>query len=113
MMHRNIPKFRKVMISQPMKGKTKEEIQIERNEMTKLLEKEYGDNYIVLDTTVKDHENKSDLECFSESIGFMSKCDVLVMGVGWSTARGCKLEHDIAKAYNVPILYLQKPFGSE
>ena len=113
MMYRNIPKFRKVMISQPMAGKTSDEIEDERNEMNNLLEKQYGDNYIVLDTTVKDHESKSDLECFSESIMFMSKCDVLVMGVGWSTARGCKLEHDIAKAYNVPILYLKKPLGSE
>lgn len=104
-MYRNIGKL-KVMISQPMKGKTREEIADERNEMTKLLESKYTGDYIILDTTVSDYENKTDLECFAESILFLSKCDLLVMGIGWEDARGCKLEHDIAEAYNVPILYL-------
>jgi hypothetical protein len=39
---------------------------------------------------------------------FMSKADVLAMGFGWENARGCKLEHDIAKAYGVPVIYLEK-----
>ena len=33
------------------------------------------------------------------------------MGHGWENARGCKLEHEIAKAYNMPIVYLDDIAG--
>ena len=98
--------MKKIMISQPMAGKTKEEIDKERNEMAEQLLRYFGDDCEIMATTVENYEEKSDLECFSESIFFMSKCDVLCMGDGWANARGCKLEHEIAKAYNVPIIYL-------
>ena len=38
----------------------------------------------------------------------MSMADVLAMGFGWENARGCKLEHEIAKAYGVHIIYLDE-----
>lgn len=98
----------KIMVSQPMNGKTKEEIEEERENISKLVHEaldELWDEIIIMDTTVEDHENKTDLECFSESIGFMAEADMLVMGKGWEKARGCILEHAIAKEYYVPILY--------
>ena len=91
----------KAMLSSPMRGKTSEEIEMERKQMIELL-----DDYEVMDTIVEDYENKTDLECFAESIKFMSQSDVLVMGYGWENARGCILEHNIALAYDLPIIYL-------
>ena len=61
-----------------------------------------------MSTVVEDHEQKSELECFAESVLFMSMADVLAMGYGWENARGCKLEHEIAKAYHVEIVYLDE-----
>ena len=96
----------KIMLSSPMKGKTQEEIEEEREEMFEKIG--YMDvDYVVMETVIKDAEKKSELECFSESIWLMSKADVLCMGYGWQEARGCRLEHDIAKAYNMPIIYLE------
>lgn len=96
----------KIMLSSPMAGKTKEEINNERDKMADLLFDYYDDNCVIKATVIKNHEEKSALECFSESIFFMSQVDVLAMGFGWENARGCKLEHQIAKAYGLSVVYL-------
>lgn len=99
----------KIMLSSPMAGKSKEEIDSERNEMANLLFDYYGDdNCEIISSVVEDHEQKSPLECLSESIFFMSMADVLAMGYGWEDARGCKLEHEIAKAYHKEVVYLDE-----
>ena len=98
----------KIMLSSPMNGKTKTEIDNERSEMANLLFDYYDDNCEIMSTVIENHNEKSALECFSESILFMSMADVLAMGFGWENARGCSLEHDIALAYDVPVVYLNK-----
>lgn len=100
--------MKKVMISQPMAGKTSDEIAEERKEMSKLLNERYPNDYEILDTTVPDYDKKTDLQCFSESISFMAQADILVMGIGWENTRGCILEHEIATAYNLDVLYLEE-----
>ncbi len=95
----------KIMLSSPMAGKTDEEIADERSAMINEIETIYP-HYEVMDTFIEDHESKTDLECFAESVKFLSQADVLVMGRGWEDARGCKLEHDIAQAYGLQIYYL-------
>ena len=94
-----------VMISLPMQGKTEEQIDEEMADMMDLVWNIYPDACI-RDSIIENHEEKTELECFSESIFHMSQSDMLAMGYGWENARGCKLEHEIAKAYNMPILYL-------
>jgi len=98
----------KIMLSSPMKDKTDKEISDERNEMANLLFDYYDDNCEIMSTIIENHNEKSALECFSESILFMSMADVLAMGFGWENVRGCNLEHDIALAYDVPVVYLDK-----
>lgn len=97
----------KIMLSSPMNGKPKTEIDKERNEMANLLFDYYGDGECeILSSVIEDHKTKSDLECLSESIFFMSQTNLLAMGFGWENSRGCKIEHEIAKAYNLPVVYL-------
>lgn len=97
----------KIMLSRPMKGKTRKEIEEEEKEMASVIFDKYEDNCEIILSIIENPEEKSELECFSESIFFMSRADVLAMGFGWENARGCKLEHDIAKAYGVPVIYLE------
>lgn len=99
-----------IMISCPMKGKTREQIDEERANMMDLVWNIYPDACIRA-SVIENHEEKTELECFSESIFHMSQCDILAMGHGWENARGCKLEHEIAKAYNMPIVYLDDIVG--
>ena len=100
----------KIMLSSPMKGKTKEQIDSERKDMIELLLDTF-DNSVVIESVIENPEEKTELECFSESIFHMSQSNILAMGHGWEKARGCKLEHEIAKAYNMPIVYLDDITG--
>ena len=99
----------KIMISQPMKDKTRDEIELQQEKIANILFDHYGDGNIeILTTIVENHEKKSALECLSESIFFLSTCDILCMAEGWENARGCRIEHEIAKAYDKKIIYMKE-----
>ena len=98
------------MFSQPMNGKTYKEIVDTKYDTAEKLEnhikkKMKVESFIIMDTIVTDRDKKSTLECFAESIGYMSQADLLVMCKGWQKSRGCTLEHEIAKTYDLPIMY--------
>ena len=84
------------MISQPMKGKTNEQIREERADLVKGLEEE---GYEVVDTVLDISENKSPIYYLSKSIELLDQADAVVFMRGWQEARGCKIEYQIAKDY--------------
>ena len=89
----------KIMISQPMQGKTEKQIRDERKELVKQLEKE---GHEVIDTIfAKESPTESDTAIYylSKSIEAMSKVDAIVFMRGWNNARGCVIEHEIARMY--------------
>lgn len=90
----------KVMISQPMKEKTNEQIRIEREELVKELEKQ---GYEIVDTIINDFiEGEGDnyaIRCLAKSIEFIANVEGIVFMPGWENARGCKIEYFVAKNY--------------
>ena len=94
-------------ISQPMKGKTEERIRKERQDLVEWL-MEMG--YDVIDSVFGDFpESENDVKCIplaylGKSLALMAKCDGVAFAPGWANARGCKIEHDCAVAYGIPIL---------
>lgn len=104
----------KAMISQPMAGKTDEEIIETRERATKILEKH---GYKVIDTFFTDEwtnneklKEKGDIVqipiyFLSKSLEAMSKCHAVYFCKGWKNARGCRIEHDAALAYGLNIIY--------
>ena len=107
--------MRKAMFSQPMAGKTQEEIIATREKAMKVLEKDFT----VINTLFTDEwysrEKLSERGvvqiplCFlSKSIENMSLCHAAYFAKGWENARGCKIEHDVAKAYGLEIIYEQE-----
>lgn len=86
----------KIMISQPMKGKTNQQIREERNELVKKLEFE---GHIVIDTVLDISENKSPIYYLSKSIELLDKADAVIFMQGWEKARGCKIEYQVALEY--------------
>ena len=93
------------MISQPMNSKSNEEIESERADLVATLEEQ---GYDVLDTvfTLEDVE-KDDPICFlAKSLEAMADADVVVFMPGWEQARGCRIEHNVAKEYNKEIMEL-------
>lgn len=88
----------KVMISQPMRGKTNEEIKEERTELIKRLQEE---GHEVVDTVFDDFpEGKATpVHYLAKSIEFIANVEGVVFMKGWENARGCRIEHQIAKEY--------------
>ena len=104
---------KKAMLSQPMRGKTEAEIVATREKAIAALEER---GYQVVNTLFTDEwysdENmrKRGVEqiplCFlAKSLENMSLCHAAYFCKGWETARGCRIEHEAAKAYGLEILY--------
>lgn len=98
----------KIFISQPMRGKTEQQILDERMKaVTKVSELFNDKEVIIAESYQKDlHKNANPLYCLSKSLELMSKCDLVVFVEGYQNARGCKIEHECAKEYGYGILYL-------
>ena len=105
--------MRKAMLSQPMAGKSDNEIAATRDAAIKALNKK---GYEIVNTLFTDEwYNKDQMEargvvqiplCFlAKSLENMSLCHAAYFCKGWENARGCKIEHDAAKAYGLEIIY--------
>lgn len=103
----------KAMLSQPMAGKSEEEIRATREKAIKALEKR---NYEIVNTLFTDEWYSSDKMkergivqiplCFlAKSLENMSLCHAVYFCKGWEQARGCRIEHDAAVAYGLTIFY--------
>lgn len=103
----------KAMLSQPMGGKTDEEIFATREKAIAALT-ELG--YDVVNTLFTDEwysrekmEERGVVQiplCFlAKSLENMRLCHAAYFCKGWENARGCKIEHDAAAAYGLKIIY--------
>ena len=91
----------KIFISQPMKDRTTEEIMRERDEiMAKWTNKsvEFIDSFFC-------EPGKNSTDSLGKSISLMSDADLVVFAPGWENARGCKVEHQVAGYYGIPVSY--------
>ena len=103
--------MKKAMISQPMAGKTEEEIKATRDKAIKKLN-ELG--YEFVDTLFTEEwvaKEKSDdianipLWFLAKSLQKMSECDAIYFCNGWGLARGCNVEHTAADLYRLELIY--------
>lgn len=95
----------KIMISQPMRGKTNEEIRKEREKLIHQLEL---NGHEVVDTIINEEPPKNIDEAIyylSKSIEFIGKADAVYFMKGWEKARGCKIEHEVAVEYDRQVFY--------
>lgn len=105
--------MKKAMISQPMAGKTEKEIVDTRNRAISFLEEKgykvintwFTDEWYSQENMVKRGVVQIPLCFLAKSLENMSLCHVVYFCKGWENARGCKLEHEAAKAYELEILY--------
>ena len=94
----------KIMISQPMKSKTNEQIKEERKALVSELENE---GYEVLDSVFDEAPKNVDEEVWylSKSIEYLAQADIVFFMKGWQYARGCKIEHEVAIEYGKKVIY--------
>ena len=97
----------RVFISQPMKDKTNEFIEKERQE---IIEKamDYFGKIDVIDSFFKDapHDAKP-LWFLAKSLELLSTADVVIFAKDWEYARGCRIEHECAIQYGIKIAYIE------
>lgn len=99
---------RTIMISQPMKDLSNEKIIDARKNAIhtlKTLGYDVIDNFFTDDGYIAEDTKHKPVAYLAKSIENMSKCDTVYFIKGWETARGCKIEHEIAKAYGLAIIY--------
>lgn len=96
--------MKKIFISQPMRGKTAEEIENTRAAALIVAESILGEKVEEINPLIKGGDEKPALYMLGESLKAMSKADVVYFCSGWKQARGCRIEHECALEYGLYIV---------
>ena len=98
--------MKKLFISQPMNGKTDEQILTERKAAIDKAKEILGEDVEVIDTFYTDMpDDTHPLEYLARSIADLAKADVAYFAKGWYKARGCVIEHKCAVKYGIEVIH--------
>lgn len=105
--------MKKVMISQPMAGISDEVIKTVRDDAIRHLTDlgyEVVDNLFTDEWLNKEKETEGGvinipLRFLAKSIEKMSHCHAVYFCRDWEKTRGCRVEHVVARAYDLTMLY--------
>ncbi|MCM1215450.1 MAG: DUF4406 domain-containing protein [Lachnospiraceae bacterium] len=103
----------KAMISQPMNGLTDQQIKGTKQKAERVL---YDLGYAIIDTFFEEEwANPENMKArgvenipvafLAKSIEKMAECNAVYFCKGYEEARGCRIEHQIAQAYGLTIIY--------
>lgn len=94
--------MKKLFISQPMKGKSDEDILAEREKAIHEAEELLGEPVEVIDSFFQSAPvGAKPLWFLGKSLELLSGADVAYFANGWQDARGCKIEHTCAIEYGI------------
>lgn len=104
----------KIFISQGMKNKTSEEIELERKEAIEMVKESFPKEDIeVIDSYFKDGFEEIENKAINEGLFFLGKSfekmaesDVVVFCEEYDRYRGCRLENIVAREYGIPSIYI-------
>ena len=102
--------MKKLFISQPMKGKTDEEILREREQAVREAEKYLKENGMQEEVQLIDSFFQSapvgarPLWFLGKSLELLSTADLVYFAKDWEKARGCRIEHMRAVQYELQII---------
>lgn len=95
----------KIFISQPMKGKTNEEIKTERERLIAKARERYGEDIEVIDSFFENAPTDArPLWFLGKSLELLSTADVAVFAPDWESARGCRVENHCAIMYGIEVM---------
>ena len=97
--------MKKLFISQPMRGKTDEEILAVREKAIASAERELGEKVEVIESFFQ----KADAEThplwyLGKSLELLSTADVAYFAKGWEESRGCRIENTCAVEYGIELV---------
>ena len=95
-----------IFISQPMNGKSIEEIRARQQEIKQILQSYFPNEEIKIIESIVTDTDKSPVWCLGYSVMRMDKADLVVFDKGWRQARGCKVEYDVCSYYGFKFMEL-------
>lgn len=96
--------MKKLYISQPMKGKTREEIIEAREKAIECVKSKVEDEIQVIDSYFGAVPPKKPLYLLGKCLEVMADADIIYFVEGWQDYRGCKIEHQCAEEYGIEII---------
>lgn len=92
----------KLFISQPMKDKTNEQIEKERESAIASVKEKYGEDVEVIDSFFKNapHDARP-LWFLAKALELLSTADVAYFCKDWEKYRGCRIERTCAVEYGI------------
>lgn len=92
-----------VFISQPMNGKTEDEIRYERTKLFQKFKDNHPDAALINSILPKEYySTHSSVECLGESIKMLNNADMVYFASGYENARGCIIEKAVCMKYGIP-----------
>ena len=98
--------MKKLFISQPMNGKTDEEIKTERAEIVNRVTERFGEVEVIdsfIEENAPDNAN-SGLWYLGKSLELLSTADCAYFAEGWQNYRGCRIEHECVVQHGIDIV---------
>ena len=97
--------MKKLFISQPMRGKTNEEILAVRKAAIESAERHLGEKVEVIDSFFKDAPvDAKPLWYLAKSIELLATADVAYFAKDWEKYRGCRIENECAIEYGIDVI---------
>ena len=100
-----------VYVSQPMSGKSEEEITVQREKVFGDYLAEHpeatllGSYYTEADRNNMPVYKHQPIALLGEAIQIMADADVVIFAPGWEHARGCRIEERVATYYDLEKVY--------
>ena len=92
--------MKKLFISQPMRGKTEEEILAVRAQAKREVEASWMEKVIVIDSFIRNAPvDAKPLWYLGKSLELLSTADIAYFAKGWEESRGCSIEYECAQEY--------------
>lgn len=94
--------MKKLFISQPMRGKSDDQILAERSNAIQAAKDALGEEVEVIESFFQGAPaDANPLWFLGKSLELLSTADIAYFAPGWSQARGCKIEHLCATEYGI------------
>lgn len=97
--------MKKIFISQPMRDKTNEQIKSIREAVVKYVSNKYEDDVEIIDSFFENapHDAKP-LWFLGKSFELLSTADLAVFVDNWNEYRGCVMENEACKKYDIEFI---------
>lgn len=98
----------RVFLSQPMRGRSDEEVLAEREEVMRKIKSVVSNPVVTVDSFIDeeppDDVRNAPLWLLGRSIELLSTADAAYFCGGWRGYRGCRVENECAKEYGITVI---------